>query len=292
MDFAAQLTEPEAQDERTLSIRYEGGDAERHEIDLHQLGISLQGFARILAVCAHLEQTGKYNKQFDTLSVKVYAAPVQDHHCYEVVAFIKSIAMSKEFWSGFGGVTLTLLVQYVFNRGNKEEMKHLSEALKQSMGQNASMTDRLLGTIDKMADALRPAARQALQPVGNSCKSIGIYRPGDEAPAVVVDQATKDAFSGALVGDILPMREYAGLISEMDMETGGCRVALEGAEPAARIPAVINDPIGRTANNPYALAMAQIRSIRFMAKAEVDDEGAIIKLYISDLATPTQYPPT
>lgn len=272
--------------ERSLSIRYEGGDAVRHEIDLHQLGISLQGFARILAVCAHMEQTGKYNKQFDTLSVRVYAAPVQEHHCYEVLAFIKDVAMSKEIWSGFGGATLTLLVQYVFNRNKAEEMKHLSEALKQSMGQNASMVDRMLGTIEKMADALRPAAKQALQPIGSSCKSIGIHQPGVDRPVVVVDQEAKDAFSAVDIGQILPTREYGGLISEMDMETGGCRVSLEGDESGQRIAAVITDPVGRAAGNPYATAMAQIRAIRFMAKAEVDAEGAIVKLHISDIVPP------
>lgn len=45
-----------------LSIRYEGGNADVHEIDLSQLGLSLQGFARVLAVSAHYVQTGKYNK--------------------------------------------------------------------------------------------------------------------------------------------------------------------------------------------------------------------------------------
>lgn len=268
------------------SIRYEGRDAERHEIDLSQLGASLQGFARILAVCAHLAHTGKYNKQYDALSVKVYAAPVAEHHCYEVLTQIKDIALSKELWSGFGGVTLTLLVQHVFNRGKEEEMKHLSEALKQSLGQNASMADRLLGTIERMADALRPAAKQALAPVGSSCSSIGIYKAGEGRPLVVVDQETKDSLLDQPGNAIEAMREFFGIISEMDMETGSCRVTLDGEPNGARTLAVITDPVGRTAGNPYALAMAQLRPIRFLAKAEVDAEGAIARLYISDLAPP------
>jgi len=77
----------------SLSIRYEGHDADGHQIDLSQLGASLQGLARILAVSAHFVQTGKYNKQYSALSVQVVAAPVQEHHCYEVLAVVKDVKL-------------------------------------------------------------------------------------------------------------------------------------------------------------------------------------------------------
>lgn len=266
------------------AIRYEGADAAEHQIDLHQLGISLQGFARVLAVCAHIANTGTYNKQFNALSVKVYASPVQEHHCYEVMATIKEIAASKEMWSGFGGVVLTLLVQYVFSRRSNEEMKHLSAALQQSLGQQAQVTDRLLATVEKMADALRPAARQALAPVGTSVNSIGIYRAGEAVPAVVVDQTTKDYLATAGASKIEATREYVGIISEMDMATGTCRVTLDGDDQATRLAAVITDPVGRTAGNPYAMAMALQQPLAFMAKAEVDAEGDLVRLHIIDIA--------
>lgn len=267
-----------------ITLRYEGGDAEQHEIDLNQLGASLQGFARVLAVCSHLAYTGRYNKQFDALSVKVYAAPAPEHHCYEVLAHIKDIALSKELWSGFGGVLLTLLVQYVFSRRSEEEMKHLSEALKQSMGQNAAMVERLLGTVEKMADALQPAARQALTPVGDTCKSIGIYSGAAERPSVVLDEQTKERMKARTVNSIEPARAYLALISEMDMQTGTCRVSLDEEAGSARIPAVITDPLGFIPGNAYAVAMAQAQPIRFLAKAELNPNGEIVKLYISDLA--------
>lgn len=270
--------------EDQFSIRYEGGHADEHMLELNQLGQSLQGFARVLAVCAHMANTGKYNKQYDALSVRVYAAPVQEHHCYEVLTIIKDIALSKELWSGFGGVAVTLLAQYVFGRRSAEEMKYLSEALKQSLGQNASMTDRLLTTIDRMAEALQPAAKQAMAPVGTSCESIGLYKPGDNKPFMVLDQGTKDALNRPFDYQITEIRTYMGLISEMDMETGHCRVTVQGLEGVGRINATITDPVGRTANNPYALAMAHAVPLAFSAKAEMDPDGNIVRLYISDLA--------
>lgn len=266
-----------------IAIRYEGGDAAFHEIDLNQLGASIQGFSRVIAVCAHLARTGRYNKQFDALSVKVYAAPVTEHHCYEILAHIKDVAASKELWSGFGGVSLTLLVQYVFSRRSEAEMKHLSEALKQSMGQNASMAGRLLATIEKMADALQPAARQAMAPVGDSCRSIGVYSDQSSQPDVVLDEATKERLSSRPISSIEAARSYLACITEMDMETGTCRVSLDGEQGTSRIPAVITDPVGRIAGNPYAHAMANAKPIRFIAKAEINGDGDILKLYISDL---------
>lgn len=285
-DAAAMTLVETGPTELAYAIRYIGGDADRHALELHQLGVSLQGFARVLAVCGHLAQTGRYNKQYDSLSVRVYAVPVDEHHCYEVLAQIKDIALSKEVWSGIGGVTLTLLAQYVFGKRSQEEMKHLSDALKQSMGHNAAVVDRLLGTVERMADALQPAAKQALVPIGSSCESIGIYRKGAASPEVVLDQSTKEALMGRTATDIENTREYVGVISEIDLETGNCRITLEGDPSAARVNATITDPVGKTPNNPYALALAQIKPLRFFAKAEIDAEGAIVRLYISDIVLP------
>ncbi len=268
----------------SYSIRYEGGDADAHQVDLSQLGQSLQGFARILAVCGHFIQTGKYNKSYQALSVQVYASPVEEHNCYEIFASIKSLVGSKEIWSGIGGVLLTLLVNHVFVRRREEEMKYLSEALKQALGQTAATQDRLLGTLEKMADALRPAAKQAMIPVGRSCKSIAIQKYGRADSKIILGQDIKDALDTPTRTAIDASKEYMGIISEMDMETGACLVSLaEDERDAKRITAVITDPVGQTPDNPYALAMAALRPLKFMAKAEVDSDGEIVKLYISDV---------
>lgn len=271
------------EDAWTFSIRYEGGDADAHHIDLNQLGVSLQGFARILAVSAHFAETGKYNKQFDALSVKVVANPVQEHHCYEISATIQQIISSKELWSGLGTALVVGVVGYVFNRRKGEEMKHLSEALKQSLGQQADMQGKLLATIEKLADALQPSVRQALAPVGQSVDSINIRRQGEREPAVVLDRETKELVSVSKENTIADSRQYSGIISELDMLTGTCKVALEG-DPDIRIPAAITDPVGQRPGNPYATAMLHLSTIRFLAKAELDQDGTIVKLYISDQA--------
>ena len=270
--------------EEIVTIRYDGLTGGDHQIDLSQLGVSLQGFARILAVCSHFAVTGRYNKQYDALSVKVYAAPVEEHHCYEVVAVIKSVAQSKEFWSGTGGVLLTLLVGYVFNRRKETEMKHLSDALKQSLGQNAENTTKLLAVIERMADGLSASARQAVAPIGDSCRDISIIERKDGS-STTLDRSTKELVMMPPTSTIEPTREYSGYIVEMDIRNGSCKIELANdGEDAVTVSAVISDPLAALPGNQYAISMANHAQIKFLAKAEIDQDGNITKLHVSDLA--------
>jgi len=269
-----------------ISIRYEGGDAVEHAIDLNQLGVSLQGFARILAVCGNFVETGKYNKQFDSLSVKVIAKEPDQHHCYEVVAYVQSILTSANFWSGTGGAALSAIIAYVLSRRSGEEMKHLKDALDLAIGQNASINEKLIATIDKMADALRPAARNATYPIGRTCQRVDLY--SGNSRIANLDQSSQDSFSQSSGNEITATRKWVGLISELDVRTGTCKVSLGDSD--SRVQAEITDPIRMAPNNPYALALAAQVKIEFLAKAEVDEDREIVKLYISDLAPPDQPP--
>lgn len=271
----------------SLSIRYEGGDAERHAIDLHQLGQSLQGMARIIAVSAHFAETRRYNKQFDTLSVKVVAEPVEEHNCYEVTATILKIASSGELWSGLGTAVFMGVLGYVFNRKKAEEMKHLSDALKQSIGQQAEMQERMLLTIEKLADSLQPSVRQALTPIGQSVESINLRRREAPVERVVLDRETKELSQVGKDHTITGAHQMSGVISELDMVSGSCKVSLE-SDPDTRVPAKIVDPVVGLPNNPYAQALSQIATITFTAKAEIDADGNVVTLYISDCQQPSQ----
>ncbi|MBK1780590.1 hypothetical protein JHL22_05110 [Advenella sp. WQ 585] len=273
-------------DGESVTIRYDGLDSADHQIDLNQLGVSLQGFARILAVCSHFSVTGQYNKQYDALSVKVYAAPVEKHNCYEVMAVIQGVAQSGQFWSGTGGALLTGLIGYIFNRRKEVEMKHLSKALEQSLGQNAENASRLMTVIEKMADGLAASARQALAPIGNSCSDISITEK-KEGTTVKFDQKTKNLVMIPKTSTIEPTREYNGYIVEMDIRNGNCKIELAGStEDQVTVSAVISDPIASLAGNSYAISMANRTAIKFLAKAEIDQDGNISRLHISDLVAP------
>lgn len=265
-----------------LSIRYEGGDAEAHELDLNQLGESMQGFARILAMTANFVETGKINRHLDAMSVRVLAKAVPEHRCYEVWTSIQSLIVTKEFFAGLASGSLPAIVQYVLSRRDKEEMKHLSSALEKQMelaaGNSEKTMDRLLSTIEKLADALRPSVKRALAPVGKSCQQIDLYADG--ARMSTLDADLKQALTGAQTSFPDHATRYTGVITGLDMTTGACKITLDGEEE--RIAGQILDPVVTTAGNPYAEAMSAASKISVLAKAETDPGGAIIKLYVMD----------
>lgn len=285
-------------DHWSVSIRYDGRDAKDHKIDLHQLGLSLQGMARVLAVSAHFMETGRYNKQFDTLSVKVIAQPVHEHRCYEVAATIYRVATSGEVWSGLGTAAFMSILGYIFNRKKAEEMKHLSEALQQSIGQQAQMQERMLVTIEKLAESLQPAVRQALNPIGQSVDAISLSSPNcltdgtvASTASFVLDRQSKELAQTQKHHSITGPHQMNGVISELDMLTGSCKVSLHNdaqtldpthCDGGTRLNAKIVDPVVGLPNNPYAIALSAASSITFTAKAAIDAEGNVTLLYISD----------
>lgn len=268
-----------------LSVRYQGYDAISHEIDLNQLGESIQGFARVISLCASVLTTGRLPFHFDTLDVSVVSLPVDEHHCFEVLAMVKSMATSKELWSGAFGAVLAAVIQYVLSRRDQGNMKYLNEALQRSMQSNelnmtrlATTVDKMMASIDKLTDILQPAARQALSPIERSCERIDLHLEG--VCFMSLNRIHKRSFAHAGRKLSEHLETYVGVISQFDMTTGACRVTLEGSR--ARIPAIVVDPAFNRPKNRYVEAMASSHAISFLAKADLDDEGHPLRLYISD----------
>lgn len=264
-----------------VSIRYEGKIAASHEMDLWQLGESIQGFAKAIAVAANFAYTGSTAVHLDALKVQVIATPTEEHHCFEVMAVIRPLIESKEFWVGAMGAAATIfapIITYILSSRKSEEMKHLSDALKQSMAGNQAITDRLVSTVEKLAEALNPSVRKALAPIGKSCNSIDLYEGGAKIHSM--DATTKAAFAntGSKVAD--HTKVFLGVISEFDMTNGACKVLLDSA--AERVTAKVVDPVYAQPNNPYVSSMAAQRQIKFLAKYELDADGNLVKLHIFD----------
>lgn len=272
---------PEPTTFEPFTIRYEGLLATTHEMDLSQLGESLQGFAKAIAVAANFAYTGSTAVHIDALKVKVIAQPTEEHRCYEVWALIKPIMESKEFWIGAMGAAATIfapIIAYILSSRKSEEMKHLSDALKLALSGNQAVTEKLVSTVEKLAEALNPSVRKALSPIDRSCTHIDVYA-GDKK-VQTLNSSTKASFNagGARVSD--HTKVFSGVISQFDMTSGTCKVLLDGQ--SERISANVVDPCYSAPNNAYATAMAAKTSITFLAKPELDGDGLIAKLYIFD----------
>jgi len=192
------------------------------------------------------------------------------------------------------------MLVYVFIRKKVEEMKHLSQALEASIGQHAKTQERMLATIEKLAESLQPAVRQALNPIGQSVDSISLSSKDSDGcaapagPAFTFDRQTKELATNRKNIAITGPHQLSGVISELDMLTGSCKISVLSdtdplypidnltADPSKRTTAKIMDPVIGVPNNPYTEALSNASSITFTAKALIDDDGQVAVLYISD----------
>src|SRR6185295_16526572 len=108
----------------------------------------------------------KFTQHRDALAVRVVVQPTEAH-CFEILACVKWAAENPLISTTVGGLAVTL-ISFIFAwaSGRREEMKQLRGALdtaiKELGAKDQATVDRLLDTVDRMAEALRPAARQAV----------------------------------------------------------------------------------------------------------------------------------
>lgn len=276
-----------------FSLRYDGLDAENHEIELSCLGESLKGFSKILATAGTFALTQKYSKTTASQEVKIYAKEARAN-CFTLDTVMNFISQSQLF-SGSAGAILGALIPYIFakNAQKKEEMKYLKEALEKAIealgNKDKNTIDGLISVIDKMAGELRPSVRQAVSPIGNTCNKISVTSGAGFKPAVISesDKAIIDQLDD---DEVLGLREYRVFVTEFDAHRMTAKVIIEGDDTDKRVHAQISDPSVSKSENPYLLSLSKYLShgmtsesvVKVTAKASVR-KGAISRLYIVDI---------
>jgi len=105
-----------------ITIRYDGLDAEQHQMSLGALGLSLQGLSRLLGVAGHFALTGKYAKQEQAFDVRVVATGNPRANCFSV-DIVLQYAQQYGLLQGFAGATLTALIAWIISKHSGAEMK-------------------------------------------------------------------------------------------------------------------------------------------------------------------------
>lgn len=149
----------------------------------------------------------------------------------------------------------------------------------------------MLLTIEKLAESLRSSLKQAVSPVGQTCRSIDIIpSPESGAQPISIDQATKDAIlADDDDAELTGLKSFVVIITEMDRERGTAKVRLLGqdGEPEAdddgtsRVNAKITDPAFESSANVYIQHFASGEKLEVRGKASIK-EGVIRQLYLSD----------
>jgi hypothetical protein len=266
-----------------IEVRYDGSDANSHIIAATELAESLQGFARILGTAYHFAISGQFVTKAPAQNVRVYVE-ASEAKCYQVMFDVWELAKQQQVFQGLVGNVAVAVVTYIVAKAadRQSEMKHIAQALQTALAQNGqrdqAVLDRLLNTVDRMADALRPATRQAVAPVGASCATVRI----GGTTGITLNEADKERIMAATDVDITDERQWLGVVVELDRERATGKVRLDG-DPESRIPITITDPVFATANNPYLSAFVGGVPLKMVGKAELS-EGEIKRLYVSNTA--------
>jgi len=275
-----------------ISLRYDGKDATNHEIDLNCLGESLKGFSKVLSTAGSFSATQKYSKLSNYQEVKVYAREAKAN-CFKLEAVLNFVTQNQLF-SGIAATILGAILQYIFarNSNKKDEMKALQQVLEkaiEALGNKDSGTiDKLISVIDKMAIELRPAVRQAVSPIGNTCDEISISTNIDGA-LLTVNASDKSQIDMLDDDEVLGLREYRAYLTEFDALNMTAKVILEGDDTKRRITSEISDPSAIMKDNPYLAALSSYittkgdsSSVFTITAKAVIKKGMINRLFIVD----------
>jgi|SRR5665213_492814 len=270
-----------------IVIRYDGLDASRHEIDLGLLGESLKGGSRLLAIAGHLALTGEYVSKVPAMSVRVLASPPRGA-CYEIHALIVASTPLLPYLTpaaqGFLKRAVEGTVSFISARlSNKptEAAKAMDLAMA-ALTSNQEVTLKSLDlarlAMEKAAENQRPAAQAFAIPVGISVATALIGQPES---AFVVDSAARIQIDQTDPVEIGLAQTYTVRLSELDVQTGSCKVAIQSDDTDARYDGFIADPVVKNPHSAYSAALDSQTWIRVTAKPHVRD-GQLRKLTISD----------
>ena len=269
-------------------LRYDGLDAENHLVDLAQVAISLQGAAQLIGSASSAIMTGQYAKRSPALSVRVYAGIPRDG-CWQLPAIIMPVAPVVaamfppivEVGKRAATKAVTAAVNYVVAKvtGQSSDVKRTLDSLDRAVAELGQTARHGYDALERMAAQQRPAARNLVVPIGQSCNVI--YLGSKDDGAIPIDGAAKAAIDAPDPVEISDTAPYEIFISELDHKNRTCKFSLRDDDAEHRINGEITDPVIQAARNPYLEAFAAQRWITVLGKAQIKD-GEMEKLFISD----------
>jgi hypothetical protein len=259
-----------------IRIRYDGIDAEGHQIDLAELGKSAMGLSKILATVADVAISNNYQKRRKP-NFRVLVGGAEDN-CITFQTIIQSISPNDlataalafagvAIWDIFKGV-MKLFWKLVAGKPKEEtrEYQDLLTLLKQSKEADARRIDKLIATIEVMADGLRTAAIQATNPISISCNTLQIGDVNNDY-FVKLDSEDREAIRTRAF-EFSDLETSRVLISEIDVQNATCMISTID-DLSIRTKGTIVDPQIEVPNNPYGLAVSSMQMVTIVAKRKI-----------------------
>lgn len=272
-----------------IIIRYDGIDAEHHEIDLALLGESLKGGARLLAVAANIAFTGEYLNRTPAMKIRVLAESTHAR-CFTITVGFAGTLPLLPLLTTTGRKLATDATKAIVNymlatlSAKPSEAGKAMELVRDAIQANKEVTLKSLElaekAVEKAGSEQRPAARSFVVPVGESVATAFI---GERDKAVIIDLDARREIDSDEPVEIEPSKMVTVLITELDVKTGACKVQIHGDASNERYAGVITDPVVQNPKSPYSAALDSQGWLKVVAKTHVAN-GEIQKLTISDTA--------
>ncbi|MEZ5709422.1 MAG: hypothetical protein R3E02_11665 [Blastomonas sp.] len=280
--------------EADIIVKYEGGDADRHNVEMRALGNSLLGFERIISDGLIFLGENRLPKRGERHKLVVKARePVVGSSQLLVDLTPYAGLLPFAWWMMQTGAAeaVSYFMTYVFTRlsGRNRESQNALDAMtkmreieareriatqQQWLESEAQWRDQLFALTNKLA----LAAIRAVTPVGPSVDTFKLN--GSAAPLLIIDLPTADA-----------IREKGELevteLQQIDLRVDGFvlhnrKLNVENPNiPGSYISADVRDPVFEQVPNAYTEAAANRSIIRVQAKLGFRS-GLLERIYIMD----------
>ena len=276
-----------------IVLKYVGLDADQNQVDLGQLGASIQGAARLLATSGHLVLTGNAVQKESGLKVRVLAGtPLPGS--YEIPVYLSAIAVMampylpemKNIISTASTKAVEAIVNHTIGKwaGRKSEANASKDVACKAL-EEMGLTSRLaIEAVERIASNGQPSVRQFVSPIGHSAGGAIIGQRSNGAFLINSEDRRAIELSADFKATITvnPETEMAVRLTELDLVTGACKISIDGdADRKRRLSGVITDPQVQLPRNVYSGAFDAQSVIRVRAKCQLAD-GEIEKIFISD----------
>jgi len=275
-----------------IILHYDGLDTDHKQIDLAQLGLSLQGAAQILGSAASVVVTGEYAKT--ALAVRVLAG-IPREGSWDLPAIIMTGAPAAmpifpviaDMGKKATTKAVTSIFSYVVSKlgsPKKSDVQAAMDVAEKSLVEAGQTMRHAIDAVERIASNQRPAVRLFVTPIGDTCDTVRVGKTIDGA--ISVGRTMRAQIEQPDQVQIGNAANFEILLSELDLKNRSCKFSLRSdLDPERRVSGDITDPIILNPNNPYSEALSKQRWLPVIAKAQLK-EGEMEKLFISDIASP------
>lgn len=284
-----------------LPLRYQGGDASSHALEMRTFGTSLVGIELCLRFGLFIAVENRLPRHKEASPLVIRAAPPA-MGCVSLLAIIDAangyLPIAKELLVNIGSDYCFQFLSYLLNiRGGKKKdaeanLMEMIGLLREAQNTESRRLDIEARRIELQAqneagwreamlqvvDRLAPATQQVVAPVGPSCEVLEIGRPRQGKPTLV-DVPMAEVIRGKEpleVGDLTRVRVR---VDQLTKHSRQMKVELP-SEPGRFIPAEVRDPAFDQVPNSYTDAIASDDTIEVDAKLTTKPDGTVVKLHI------------